>query len=66
MLQRKAMHLALAKNLAPYRTAAHIAGAIDKKALVVLLVALLIPMIPLLGTVIGLTDILSMLGKFMV
>ena len=36
----------------------------DKKALVVLVAAALIPMIPLLGTVIGLTDILSMLGKF--
>lgn len=29
----QAMHLALAKNLAPYRAAAHVAGAIDKKAL---------------------------------
>ena len=38
----------------------------DKKALIVLVAAMLIPMIPLLGTVIGLTDILSMLGKFMV
>ncbi len=38
----------------------------DKKALIVLVSAALIPMIPLLGTVIGLTDILSMLGKFMV
>ena len=38
----------------------------DKKALIVLVAAALIPMIPLLGTVIGLTDILSMLGKFMV
>jgi hypothetical protein len=37
----------------------------DKKALIVLVAAALIPMIPLLGTVIGLTDILSMLGKFM-
>jgi hypothetical protein len=38
----------------------------DKKALVVLVLAALIPMIPLLGTVVGLTDILSMLAKFMV
>ena len=38
----------------------------DKKALTVLVVAALIPMIPLLGTVTGLTEILSMLGKFMV
>jgi hypothetical protein len=38
----------------------------DKKALIVLVAAALIPMIPLLGTVVGLTDILSMLGKFMV
>jgi hypothetical protein len=38
----------------------------DKKALIVLVAAALIPMIPLLSTVIGLTDILSMLGKFMV
>jgi hypothetical protein len=39
---------------------------VDKKALVVLVTAALIPMIPLLGTVAGLTEILSMLGKFMV
>ncbi len=38
----------------------------DKKAVIVLVVAALIPMIPLLGTVTGLTEILSMLGKFMV
>ena len=38
----------------------------DKKALIVLVVAALIPMVPLLGTVAGLTEILSMLGKFMV
>ncbi len=38
----------------------------DKKALTVLVAAALIPMIPLLGTVTSLTDILSMLGKFMV
>jgi hypothetical protein len=38
----------------------------DKKAIVVLVVALLLPMIPLLGTVVSLTEILSMLGKFMV
>ncbi len=38
----------------------------DKKTLIVLVAAALIPMIPLLGTVVGLTDILSMLGKFMV
>jgi hypothetical protein len=37
----------------------------DKKALIVLVAAALIPMIPLLGTVTGLTEILSMLGKFM-
>ena len=38
----------------------------DRMALVVLVLAALIPMIPLLGTVVGLTEILSMLGKFMV
>ena len=38
----------------------------DQKALVVVVLAALVPMIPLLGTVVGLTDILSMLGKFMV
>ncbi|HKM56563.1 MAG TPA: hypothetical protein VJY33_24375, partial [Isosphaeraceae bacterium] len=38
----------------------------DKKAIIVLVAAALIPMVPLLGTVIGLTDILSMLGKFLV
>ena len=38
----------------------------DKKALIVLVAAALIPMVPLLGTVTGLTEILSMLGKFMV
>src|SRR5271157_121408 len=38
----------------------------DKKALIVLVAAALIPMIPLLGTVTGLTEILSMLAKFMV
>ena len=38
----------------------------DKKALIVLVAAALIPMIPLLGTVTGLTEILSMLGKFVV
>ncbi len=38
----------------------------DKKAVIVLVAAALIPMIPLLGTVTGLTEILSMLGKFMV
>ena len=32
----QAMHLALAKNLAPYRAAAHVAGAIDKAALAAL------------------------------
>lgn len=32
-INTQAMHLALAKNLVPYRTAAHVAGAIDKKAL---------------------------------
>ena len=38
----------------------------DKKALTVLVAAALLPMVPLLGTVTGLTEILSMLGKFMV
>ena len=38
----------------------------DRKAIIVLVAAALIPMIPLLGTVIGLTEILSMLGKFLV
>jgi hypothetical protein len=38
----------------------------DRKALLVMVAAALIPMIPLLGTVIGLTDILSMLAKFMI
>jgi hypothetical protein len=38
----------------------------DKKAAVVLLVAALIPMIPLVGTVIPLVEILSKLGEFMV
>jgi hypothetical protein len=38
----------------------------DKNAVLVLVAAALIPMIPLLGTVTGLTEILSMLGKFMV
>jgi hypothetical protein len=38
----------------------------DKKAVVVLLVAALIPMIPLLGTSIALKEIIGMLGKFMV
>ncbi len=38
----------------------------DKKTLTVLVAAALIPMIPLLGTVTSLTEILSMLGKFMV
>jgi DHA2 family multidrug resistance protein len=32
----QAMHLALAKNLAPYHTAAHVAGAIDKAGLAAL------------------------------
>jgi DHA2 family multidrug resistance protein len=32
----QAMHLALAKNLAPYRAAAHVAGTIDKSALAAL------------------------------
>jgi hypothetical protein len=38
----------------------------DKKAVIVLLAAALIPMVPLLGTSVALTDIMSMLGKFMV
>ena len=37
----------------------------DKKALILLVAAALIPMIPLLGTVVALTEILSMLGRFM-
>ena len=32
----QAMHLALAKNLAPFRAAAHVAGSIDKAALAAL------------------------------
>ena len=39
---------------------------LDKKAVVVLLLAALIPMIPLVGTAIPLTEILSKLGEFMV
>jgi hypothetical protein len=38
----------------------------DKKAVLVLVVAALIPMIPLLGTSIPLTEILSKLGEFLV
>jgi hypothetical protein len=38
----------------------------DKKALAVLVLAALIPMIPLVGTAIPLTEILSKLGEFMV
>jgi hypothetical protein len=38
----------------------------DKQALIVLVAAALIPMIPLLGTVTALTEILTMLGKFVV
>lgn len=38
----------------------------DKKAVLVLLAAALLPMIPLLGTVVGFTEILSMLAKFLV
>ncbi len=38
----------------------------DKKALAVLVVAALIPMIPLLGTAIPLVEIVSKLGEFMV
>ncbi len=38
----------------------------DKKAVVVLLVSALIPMVPLLGTTVALSEILSMLGKLMV
>ena len=38
----------------------------DKKAVVVLLAAALIPMIPLVGTAIPLLEILSKLGEFMV
>jgi hypothetical protein len=38
----------------------------DRKAVAVIVAAALIPMIPLLGTSIALTQILSMLGKFMI
>jgi hypothetical protein len=38
----------------------------DKKALIVLLVCALLPMVPLLGTTTALSEIMSMLGKFMV
>jgi hypothetical protein len=38
----------------------------DKKAVVVLLVSALIPMVPLLGTTVALSEIMSMLGKIMV
>ncbi len=38
----------------------------DKQALIVLVAAALIPMVPLLGTVTVLTEILSKLGKFVV
>ena len=38
----------------------------DKKALALLVVAALIPMIPLVGTAIPLAEILSKLGEFMV
>jgi hypothetical protein len=37
----------------------------DKKAMVVLLVSALIPMVPLLGTSVALSEIMSMLGKIM-
>ena len=39
---------------------------LDKKAAVVLVLAALIPMLPLIGTAIPLTEILSKLGEFMV
>ena len=38
----------------------------DKKAVLVLVVATLIPMIPLLGTAVPLREILSKLGEFLV
>jgi hypothetical protein len=38
----------------------------DKKALLVLLLAALLPMVPLLGTALPLMDILKALGEFMV
>ncbi|MGC8640292.1 MAG: hypothetical protein ACP5XB_10500 [Isosphaeraceae bacterium] len=38
----------------------------DKKAVIVLIAAALIPMVPLLGTSVALKDIISMLGKFMI
>jgi hypothetical protein len=38
----------------------------DKKALIVLVLAALVPMIPLVGTAIPLTEILAKLGEFMV
>ena len=37
----------------------------DKKAVIVLLVSALIPMVPLLGTSVALSEIMSMLGKIM-
>ncbi len=40
--------------------------AFDRKALVVLIVAAVAPMVPLLGTMIPLKEILKMLGEFMV
>jgi hypothetical protein len=39
---------------------------LDKKALVVLIAAAVIPMIPLLGTAVPLVEILSKLGEFLV
>jgi hypothetical protein len=39
---------------------------VDKKALVVLILAALIPLIPLVGTAIPLAEILSKLGEFLV
>jgi hypothetical protein len=38
----------------------------DKKAVLVLVVAALLPMIPLVGTAFPLTEILSKLGEFLV
>jgi hypothetical protein len=39
---------------------------LDQKAVLVLVAAALLPMLPLLAPSIGLTEILSMLGKFLV
>jgi hypothetical protein len=38
---------------------------VDRKALIVLLISALLPMVPLLGTTVALSEIMSMLGKFL-